>query len=427
MSKKKNKKTLTFIDLFAGCGGMSLGLMQAGYEGILAMEVDPMAFETLKENLIKGPWRRKFNWPEELFPCKPHRLTKYFLEKYNTELKNLRGKIDLVVGGPPCQGFSNIGERNPRDPRNQLPYRYVDFIKLVLPKYVLMENTMGISSAFKNHKKSKGNSSYGNISFSQRIITKLESLDYKCIPIDLNSVKYGVPQSRIRHFIIGVRQPKNTQELNNLLSDKELDKLRIKFLKQKGLSQKGIVSVEDAISDLTHDGTTDLASCGDRKGYKQISYKGPNNSTYQKLMHGKLNGASPNSMALTKHRDDTIKKFEILRKLQKKIGRRYIPTKNLISIGITKHRITVQIAEEPSTTITTLPDDVLHYCEPRILTVRECARIQSFPDNFTFTGKYTTGGALRKQECPRYTQVGNAVPPFLAEFIGLLIKNVTKI
>ena len=87
--------------------------------------------------------------------------------------------------------------------------------------------------------------------------------------------------------------------------------------------------------------------------------------------------------------------------------------------GLKKHRIYPMSAWEPAPTITTLPDDVLHYSEPRILTVRESARLQSFPDWFRFRGKYTTGGALRTKECPRYTQVGNAVPPLLAEAIGL--------
>lgn len=74
--------------------------------------------------------------------------------------------------------------------------------------------------------------------------------------------------------------------------------------------------------------------------------------------------------------------------------------------------------KQPAPTLTTLPDDILHYSDPRILTVRECARLQSFPDWFTFHGKYTTGGELRKVECPRYTQVGNAVPPLLARAVG---------
>ena len=79
-----------------------------------------------------------------------------------------------------------------------------------------------------------------------------------------------------------------------------------------------------------------------------------------------------------------------------------------------------------SRTIPTLPDDLLHYSEPRILTVRENARIQSFPDFFEFRGKYTTGGARRKEECPRYTQVGNAVPPLMAEALGVRIAQISE-
>ena len=94
--------------------------------------------------------------------------------------------------------------------------------------------------------------------------------------------------------------------------------------------------------------------------------------------------------------------------------------------GLKKHRICLMRADTPAPTITTLPDDVLHYSEPRILTVRESARLQSFPDWYKFLGKYTTGGNQRTKECPRYTQVGNAVPPYLARAIGLAIKMVLE-
>ena len=93
-------------------------------------------------------------------------------------------------------------------------------------------------------------------------------------------------------------------------------------------------------------------------------------------------------------------------------------------LGIGKHAITPLSPDLPSHTLTTLPDDLLHYAEPRIHTVREHARLQSFPDWFEFRGKFTTGGSVRTQECPRYTQVGNAVPPLLAEAIGIAIKRL---
>ena len=94
--------------------------------------------------------------------------------------------------------------------------------------------------------------------------------------------------------------------------------------------------------------------------------------------------------------------------------------------GLKKHRIYPMSSGEPAPTVTTLPDDILHYCEPRILTVRESARLQSFPDWFAFKGKFTTGGDRRTKECPRYTQVGNAVPPFLARAIGIAVRNLLE-
>jgi DNA (cytosine-5)-methyltransferase 1 len=87
-------------------------------------------------------------------------------------------------------------------------------------------------------------------------------------------------------------------------------------------------------------------------------------------------------------------------------------------LGMLKHRTVPMHPGKPAPTLTTLPDDILHYDEPRILTVREYARLQSFPDWFRFKGKYTTGGQSRRTECPRYTQVGNAVPPLLGRAIG---------
>jgi DNA (cytosine-5)-methyltransferase 1 len=94
--------------------------------------------------------------------------------------------------------------------------------------------------------------------------------------------------------------------------------------------------------------------------------------------------------------------------------------------GIKKHCLVVLKETQPSHTLTTLPDDIIHYSNPRILTVRECARIQTFPDWFVFKGKYTTGGKMRTIECPRYTQVGNAVPPFLAEALGLALLELKR-
>ncbi len=102
----------------------------------------------------------------------------------------------------------------------------------------------------------------------------------------------------------------------------------------------------------------------------------------------------------------------------------YLSKKDRDRFGIKKSSIAILSPDKPSMTITTLPDDLIHYDEPRIHTVREHARLQSFPDWFEFKDKFTTGGVRRKEECPRYTQVGNAIPPLMAEAIGQALKNI---
>ena len=135
-------------------------------------------------------------------------------------------------------------------------------------------------------------------------------------------------------------------------------------------------------------------------------------------------GFEPNSLRLPNHKKETIQKFSYILKhaqrgvtLSKKLRKKF---------NVKKQCFTVLSENKLSTTITTSPDDCLHYSEPRVLTVRENARIQSFPDWFEFKGKYTTGGMLRREDCPRYSQVGNAVPPLMAEIIGNFVINIIR-
>ena len=128
-----DNRIFTVIDLFAGCGGLSLGLYQAGWKGLFAIEKNAFAFETLKYNLIDN--KKHFQWPEWL-PQTAHDINEV-LEKYPEQLKALRGKVDLVAGGPPCQGFSMAGKRVEDDVRNQLVFSYIKFIDLVQPKMIL--------------------------------------------------------------------------------------------------------------------------------------------------------------------------------------------------------------------------------------------------------------------------------------------------
>ena len=139
---------------------------------------------------------------------------------------------------------------------------------------------------------------------------------------------------------------------------------------------------------------------------------------------GNVEGNVADSHRFAKHSEETIKmNKEMLLKCPKL--KRVTPKDNLID-NLRKRGVTVLDEKKAAPTVTAHPDDFVHYSEPRILTVRESARIQSFPDDFEFKGKYTTGGQLRKVEVPRCTQVGNAVPPLFAEQIGLALKEMIK-
>ena len=147
---EKNQQPV-YIDLFAGCGGLSLGLHNAGWKGLFAIEKSPFAFSTLKHNLIDT--LNHFEWPGWL--SQEHHDINEVLKKNQSNLHDLRGKVDLVVGGPPCQGFSTAGLRIENDSRNHLIKSYIEFIRIVQPKLILFENVKGFTQQFKRNK-SKG-------------------------------------------------------------------------------------------------------------------------------------------------------------------------------------------------------------------------------------------------------------------------------
>lgn len=202
-----------------------------------------------------------------------------------------------------------------------------------------------------------------------------------------------------------------------------LANLRVDFLRENHLPLEPI-KVSDAIDDLLLSKNNIIYHSGTKeKGFKKIDYAIPDEqSLYLKYLRKGDERKKPNSLRLARHKAKTIEKFKLIQGICKP-GISLDDEMRLL-VGTKKQAITVLNANEPSKTLTTLPDDLLHYSEPRILTVREMARIQSFPDSFDILGKYTTGGTRRTQECPRYTQVGNAVPPLLGEALGYLIKKI---
>jgi len=407
---------MRFIDVFAGCGGLSLGLLQAGMSGVFAIEKNPMAFETLKHNLIDGN-KFNFDWPEWL-PRKAMSCEE-LLAEYSSQLENMAGSIDLLVGGPPCQGFSIAGRRNPSDPRNQMAEQYLKLVSILRPTYLVIENVSGFASKFNETKSRELDDRFSKTSYADFIVDSLENLGYSVSSGLVNCSDFGVPQNRRRYLII-CSLKKLKVPLLEVLAGSSKD-----FLSAKKLHLDRPTSASEALSDLELVGKKLIPSLdGGRPGFLQIEYVEPDiKSNYQSLMRAGSD-SPPNSLRLPKHAPNTIVNF-------KRIQLASTPGRSVSKVvremlGIKKQAITVLGRNLPSPTVTTLPDDIIHYSEARILTVRESARLQSFPDWFEFLGKYTTGGERRRIDCPRYTQVGNAVPPLLSEAIALVIKSASN-
>lgn len=411
-----------FIDLFAGCGGLTLGLLEAGWHGLFGIEIQADAFATYKGNFLDGD-RHSVAWPEWL-EQRPWDI-KRLLADHGTNLRGLRGSVDLVCGGPPCQGFSFSGRRNPRDPRNQLFRRYVDFVELVRPKFLLLENVPGFGVA--HGKKARGRLDRGPKSYAQKLRELLEPtyvLD-ECL---VRSSRYGVPQVRDRYFAVGVRRGMGFKQDEGWAASLIAD-VRSRFLAAKGLPSRELTA-KAALRDLEIASRSVVpyerdSTCNSPSGFERVNYKSPRNpNSFIGLMRSGLNGEAPSSLRLPRHTPEVARRFMRIHESFPK-GRRLNDAERA-RLGINKLRTVPLCPNRPAQTVTTLPDDLLHYCEPRILTVRECARLQSFPDWFIFNGKYTTGGNRRAKECPRYTQVGNAVPPLVAEAWGFALAELSR-
>lgn len=243
----------TFIDLFSGCGGLSLGLMNAGWKGIFAIEQCPDAFKTLRYNLIDenshNIGRGKFSWPDWL-EIAPHEISE-FLKTYRNELEKSCENIDLVAGGPPCQGFSFAGRRLVDDPRNELFKHHLKVVDILKPNLVLMENVQGINSDFeeKNDTEYPENKN-GKKNYAKIIFETLEDHGYHVQQHVIRAMDFGVPQYRPRYFTLGIRKDLE-QSIKYFDIKEELSFERKSFLERKGLSPYKPVTVSEAISDLT--------------------------------------------------------------------------------------------------------------------------------------------------------------------------------
>ena len=391
------------VDIFSGCGGLTLGLHKAGIQGLFAIEKSVDAFETLKFNLIDR--LEHFQWPKWL-PQKAHDINKV-LDKHQKELRALRGHVDLLAGGPPCQGFSLAGRRRNSDKRNKLVHSYIKMVDAIQPKCLLLENVKGFTIPFKVNGEEK--------LYSSLVVDELRKRDYDVAFKLLDFSRYGVPQKRTRFILIGVSKALQNRGVRADQFFDLLERKRSRFLHGKHLPEKG-VSVRSAISDLRqkhgeHDST-------EFKRFKFGEY-GPATTPYQRLMREDVErGAQPDSHRFAHHTKDIRERF------QAAIDEKLSPSKYREKFRLKKSGTKRLVPDSPTPTLTTLPDDYIHYCEPRILTVREYARIQSFPDDYEIKGRYTTGGKRRVLEVPRYSQIGNAIPPFFGELAGWILMEM---
>jgi DNA (cytosine-5)-methyltransferase 1 len=353
----KNKKKLTAIDIFSGAGGMSIGASMNDIEVILAVEYDKHAAATFIANHPKAEVIQK-DIREVIF---------------DTKYKN----PFLLFGGPPCQGFStsNTKTRNTENSNNSLFYEYIRQVKELTPEWFVFENVEGIKSFEKGTVISK-------------LEEEFEKLGYKTKWDVLTASDYGVPQNRNRFFMIGNR-------------------LGIDFVFPEKQEKK--VTVNEAIEDLPK------LNNGD--SFEILNYKKIEANTYAKLMRGTSEKVSQNYVSRNKdyviERYKHIKPGQNWKAIPEELMKNYKDTKNCHS-GIYKRLD----PNSPSVVIANYRKNMLiHPFENRGLSVREAARIQSFPDNFIFKGNLS----FQQQ------QIGNAVPPLLAKAIFGQIIKLSKI
>ncbi|MFB6216307.1 MAG: DNA cytosine methyltransferase [Candidatus Aenigmatarchaeota archaeon] len=368
-------RSLNTIDLFCGAGGLTLGFERQGFQAVAASDYQEDTLNTYKTN-----------FPEVATIQKDIRELE--AEELLAESGYDKEDIDAIIGGPPCKGFSMAGERDPDDPRNSLFEEYIRIVSEIEPRVVVMENVKGILSMQDG-------------AYVDKILKELRKLGYTVKYRVLNAADYGVPETRERVIWIGF---KNGEKISfpDPTHHSKTDGQK-KLGGDKG-DLKPYRTVGEAISDLDFVGP----------GEKATEYQKEPESEYQERMRENaselLNHEAPN------HSERVQNRFKLMEEGK---GMETVPEEYRTS----KHSLQKLHRDEPSPTITTLPEDFVHYKRNRIPTVREVARIQSFPDDFEFTGPRTTGGMRRREACPQYSQIGNAVPPIMAEAIAKEVRQ----
>lgn len=354
-------KKYSVLDLFCGAGGLSRGFLDAGFNVVAGVDFDEPALKTFEANHGNAKAMKL-----DLFDHNNILKIKDYLDKNKINL-------DVLVGGPPCQGFSLAGKREENDERNILYSAMVKTAKVLNPKVVVLENVPGMLKLYD-----------GKV--AKRIINDFTKLGYKMKAEVLYAPNYGVPQIRKRVVFVGVK---------NELSDFNYP--------QPKFSPDEYVTCEEAISDLPSlENDEDYSLDTIRK------YMTEPKSEYQKSM--RKNSKEVKNHFPTKHAQKTIKNIS---KIPDGGNYKDLPPEE--SKKFKYHEsLTRYNSKKPSLTIDTGHRTHFHYKYNRIPSVRENARLQSFPDDFIFYGS--------KQQ--QYKQVGNAVPPLLGKAVAEQVKEV---
>lgn len=360
-------KKLKVLDLFCGCGGLSHGFLDAGYDVLLGVDEDEAALKTYQINHKESIAYKGDLYRDETIE-----------DIYNIVKDKIDENegLDLVIGGPPCQGFSLTGSRDINDTRNTLYLAVVKSVNRFRPKAFLIENVPGMATLYKGKVK-------------EQIINTFEDMGYRVTvtPKPLVAADYGVPQMRKRMFFVGIRED-------------IFEKKGYKFEFPKPVcTPENYVTCKDAISDLP--------SRENELGLEVDNYNDKAKSDYQKLMR-KNSNALHNHVA-TKH-TDLVK--ETIALVPDGGNHKDLPQ------GVGESRKfneawTRYYSKKPSRTIDTGHRNHFHYKYNRVPTIRENARLQSFPDDFIFVGTKTQ----------QNRQVGNAVPPLLSYHIAMEISK----
>lgn len=443
---------LTVVDLFAGCGGLGLGLEQAGFTTVFVNELHDDARSTYLRNRLDNEWlqnpdnqssdiRELTVWPapredgsslhEQWRDVQP-KASDRLLERV-ADIRRQFGDITLVTGGPPCQGFSGIGHRRTFQlskgdiPSNYLFRDMVAVVEAFAPKVFLFENVRGLLSARWTPAGSKGEiwrdvrEAFAEI----KVSVGGQQVKYRLGHHLARAKDYGVPQNRPRVLLVGVRED---------LAIPDYEPIGPHDFTRGLIPLRGDYDPPHPIQlwrDLDH-------SAPPREGQSADSFDASPNDEHplvEALRRARgedrlLDNGEVTEQEHSKHSARVVERFKALRAADD------------LGVPLPGHLRTKKFAQRvipprweagPTITATSLPDDYVHYRQNRTPTVREWARLQTFPDWYEFSGKRTTGGRRRagdpsrddwSRELPKYTQIGNAVPVELARQIGLHLRTV---